>query len=59
MFRDMAKQIQSGMVQMNTVNYCIPENPFGGRKASGVGSEHGRWGYTEFTDKKVISIPKK
>ena len=27
-FRQIARQIQSGMVQMNTVNYCIPENPF-------------------------------
>lgn len=33
-FTDLASRIQSGMVQMNNVNYCIPENPFGGYKSS-------------------------
>lgn len=59
LFRKVACELETSMVQMNTLNYCFPENPFGGRKSSGIGSEHGRWGYTEFTDKKVISIPKK
>ena len=59
LFRKVARELETSMVQMNTLNYCFPENPFGGRKSSGIGSEHGRWGYTEFTDKKVISILKK
>lgn len=43
LFEKMARDIQSGMVQMNNVNYCIPADPFGGYKASGVGREHGKW----------------
>lgn len=42
-FTKIAREIQSGMVQMNNVNYCTPANPFGGYKASGVGREHGTW----------------
>ena len=33
-FHTLAREIESGMVQMNTVNYCIPTNPFGGYKSS-------------------------
>jgi aldehyde dehydrogenase (NAD+) len=33
-FAHIAREIQSGMVQMNTVNYCIPQDPFGGYKKS-------------------------
>lgn len=40
-FHRFASSIQSGMVQLNNVNYCIPSDPFGGYKASGVGREHG------------------
>lgn len=28
LFHQIAREIQSGMVQMNTVNYCIPADPF-------------------------------
>lgn len=35
-FHRIASQIQSGMVQMNNTNYCIPSDPFGGYKASGI-----------------------
>ena len=28
LFHRFARTIQSGMVQMNTVNYCIPVDPF-------------------------------
>ncbi len=58
-FLEIARQIQSGMVQMNTLNYCIPENPFGGYKKSGIGREHGKWGFYEFCNIKVTSIAKK
>jgi acyl-CoA reductase-like NAD-dependent aldehyde dehydrogenase len=27
-FHHLARAIESGMVQMNNVNYCIPQNPF-------------------------------
>ncbi len=57
-FDAIAREIQSGMVQMNTLNYCIPESPFGGYKKSGIGREHGKWGFHEFCNIKVTSIPK-
>lgn len=46
------------MVQLNNVNYCIPSDPFGGYKASGIGREHGKWGFYEFANIKVLSTPK-
>ena len=58
-FREIAREVQSGMVQMNTLNYCIPESPFGGYKKSGIGREHGKWGFHEFCNIKVTSIAKK
>ncbi len=57
-FSYFAEHIKSGMVQMNRVNYCIPSDPFGGYKASGSGREHGKWGFQEFCNLKVISMPK-
>ncbi len=57
-FHTLAGAIESGMVQLNNVNYCIPSDPFGGYKASGIGREHGKWGFYEFTNVKVISVPK-
>ena len=59
LFMEIAGEIESGMVQMNTLNYCIPESPFGGYKKSGIGREHGKWGFHEFCNIKVTSIPKK
>lgn len=59
LFHQIAREIQSGMVQMNTVNYCIPADPFWGYKASGTGREHGKWWFYEFSNVKVISISKK
>lgn len=57
-FHVLSAAIESGMVQCNNVNYCIPPNPFGGYKASGIGREHGKWGFYEFTNIKVLSRPK-
>jgi succinate-semialdehyde dehydrogenase / glutarate-semialdehyde dehydrogenase len=58
-FAHIVRELQSGMVQMNTVNYCIPQDPFGGYKSSWIGREHGKWGFHEFCNIKVISTPKK
>ena len=58
LFLMIAARIESGMIQMNHVNYCIPADPFGGYKASGIGREHGRWGFHEFVNVKVLSMPK-
>jgi acyl-CoA reductase-like NAD-dependent aldehyde dehydrogenase len=57
-FTRIAREIHSGMVQMNNVNYCIPQDPFGGYKKSGIGREHGKWGFHEFCNIKVTSMPK-
>ncbi len=46
------------MVQWNNVNYCIPSDPFGGYKSSGIGREHGKWGFHELCNIKVISESK-
>ncbi len=57
-FEFLARHIKSGMVQRNNVNYCIPSDPFGWYKASGIGREHGKWGFHELCNIKVISEPK-
>ncbi len=57
-FKSISKRLKSGMIQMNTLNYCIPENPFWGYKNSWIGREHGKWGFHEFCNIKVTSIPK-
>lgn len=57
-FHRIAWSIKSGMVQMNNVNYCIPEDPFWGYKSSGIGREHGKWWFHELCNVKVISQPK-
>lgn len=50
-----AHQIQSGMVGVNGANYVMPFNPFGGYKHSGFGREHGKYGFHEVTQIKVIT----
>ncbi|MDP3998498.1 MAG: aldehyde dehydrogenase family protein [bacterium] len=43
---------------MNEVSHLVPCNPFGGYKDSGVGREHGRYGFHELTQIKVVSVEK-
>lgn len=47
--------IEAGMVSVNGTNYVMPFNPFGGYKASGIGREHGKYGFHELTQIKVIA----
>lgn len=47
--------IQSGMVSVNGTNYIMPFNPFGGYKASGFGREHGKYGFYELSQIKIIA----
>ena len=47
--------IQSGMVSVNGTNYIMPFNPFGGYKDSGFGREHGKYGFHELSQIKVIA----
>lgn len=50
-----SKAIQAGMVSVNGTNYIMPFNPFGGYKNSGFGREHGKYGFSEVTQIKIIA----
>jgi len=58
LFEKIAKSIKTGMVEMNNYNYVFPCNPFGGCKKSGIGREHGKHGFHELSNIKVISMEK-
>lgn len=58
LFKTVAKEIKSWMVQLNNLNYCIPQNPFGWYKNSWVWREHWKWWFAEFTNVKVTSMNK-
>ncbi len=53
-----ADALETGMVSINGANYTTPFNPFGGWKNSGMGREHGTWGFHELTQVKVVARPK-
>jgi succinate-semialdehyde dehydrogenase/glutarate-semialdehyde dehydrogenase len=55
--REIAEQLEVGMVWINAVSKSSPELPFGGVKRSGVGRELARFGINEFANKKLIRIP--
>lgn len=50
-----ASSIETGMVSVNGINYTTPFNPFGGYKNSGFGREHGKYGFHEVTQIKIVS----
>lgn len=50
-----AERLQAGCIDVNKGNHWLTCNPFGGYKRSGMGREHGRIGYQELTQIKVIS----
>lgn len=53
-----ASQLQAGGISINGADYLLPCNPFGGYKASGIGREHGKWGFYELCEKKVVAEKK-
>ncbi|MCG2624712.1 NAD-dependent succinate-semialdehyde dehydrogenase [Arthrobacter sp. I2-34] len=55
--RELAKQIEAGMVWINSISRSAPDLPFGGIKRSGVGRELARFGLGEFANKKLVRIP--
>lgn len=56
--RRVAEQIQTGMVSINNASYLQPCSPFGGCKRSGIGREHGKFGFNELTQVKVVAEEK-
>lgn len=50
-----ASLIETGMVSVNGTNYIMPFNPFGGYKNSGFGREHGKYGFHEVTQIKIVA----
>ena len=53
-----AARIDSGMLSINGTNYILPCNPFGGYKCSGIGREHGKYGFHEVTQVKLVAKQK-
>jgi len=53
-----AAQLQTGMVSQNNLSYIKPYNPFGGYKSSGIGREHGKYGFEDVTQVKVVVTEK-
>jgi len=51
-----ARQIESGMVNINTSQTFGAEAPFGGWKQSGTGREGGKQGLMQYVETKTISI---
>jgi acyl-CoA reductase-like NAD-dependent aldehyde dehydrogenase len=51
-----ARQIEAGRIRINTAKWGSLECPFGGYKKSGMGREHGRWGFEELTQIKHVMI---
>ncbi len=52
----LARKIQAGAVVINDhlMSHGLPETPWGGFKASGIGRVHGKIGFDEFTQPQVI-----
>ncbi|MFH1290659.1 MAG: aldehyde dehydrogenase family protein [Nanoarchaeota archaeon] len=58
LFQKAASEIQSGMVCLNNASYVKPCNPFGGYKDSGLGREHGKYGFHDLCNIKVVAEEK-
>ncbi len=58
LFEKTSKDIKTGMVAMNNASYLQPCNPFGGCKMSGFGREHGKYGFHELCNVKIVANEK-
>jgi succinate-semialdehyde dehydrogenase / glutarate-semialdehyde dehydrogenase len=57
-FKYLARHIKSAMIEHNNLNYCQPQNFFGGYKMSWIGRENGKCGFHEVCNVKVVSEEK-
>ncbi|MCK5211730.1 aldehyde dehydrogenase [Candidatus Parcubacteria bacterium] len=57
-FERASSEINTGMVSHNNVIYLKPCNPFGGNKDSGLGREHGKYGFYELCQIKIVAMEK-
>lgn len=55
---EIASLIDAGMVSITSASYVTPASPFGGYNDSGMGREHGKYGFMELTQTKVITTEK-
>jgi succinate-semialdehyde dehydrogenase/glutarate-semialdehyde dehydrogenase len=53
-----AGQLEYGMVWINGTSKSAPDLPFGGVKRSGTGRELSKYGMYEFSNKKLLRIPR-
>ena len=53
-----AEKLETGMVSTNNAMYLQPTSPFGGYKSSGIGREHGKFGFNDLTQIKVVAEEK-
>ena len=53
-----ASGLETGAVSINGANYVQPCNPFGGRKQSGSGREHGPYAFHDLCQTKIVAADK-
>jgi len=53
-----ASELKAGGVDINGTSHFKPFNPFGGYKDSGIGREHGTYGFHELCQIKLVSQTK-
>ncbi|MBU4299072.1 aldehyde dehydrogenase family protein [Patescibacteria group bacterium] len=53
-----AQKIETGTVEINKGDHWLPCNPFGGYKESGMGREHGEYGFQELVQIKLVAMEK-
>ncbi len=53
-FKRVAFEVKTGMIQQNNTSYVTPSSPFGGCKISGIRREHGKFGFNDLSELKLI-----
>lgn len=56
--RKVVGELKTGMISINNAMYLQPTSPFGGYKDSGIGREHGKYGFYDLTQVKVVAEEK-